>query len=145
MSALQAAQIVGSWLLLEWRIDYSGRSEPAWPFGKDAAGLLVYAADGWMSATMSRRERTLLTATSAQKSDDASTARAFREYLAYSGRWHLHGAVIVHDVEIALNPVLMGTEQLREARFEGAELVLGAAEPLAGGAVRQHRIRWRRP
>lgn len=145
MSGVQFADVLGSWLLTEWRIDYVDGRASSWPFGKDAVGLLVYSADGWMSATMSRRERTKLTATSAVQADDASKARAFQEYLSYSGRWSLQGSRIAHDVQMSLNPVLVGTRQWRDAQLDAGTLVLGATEPLSGGAVRQHQILWRRP
>jgi hypothetical protein len=98
-----------------------------------------------MSATMSCRRRTALSAVSALKADDASKAGAFQEYLAYSGRWHIEGQRIAHDVEMALNPALLNTRQWREARFDGAQLVLAAEEPMGTGRSRRHEIRWRRP
>jgi hypothetical protein len=145
METLSPRDLVGSWTLLEWRIDYPDGRPSAWPFGTDAIGLIVYAADGWMSATMSCRRRTTLTAISALKADDASKARAFQEYLTYSGRWHIEGDRIAHDVEMALNPALLGTRQWREARLHDGELLLAADEPVGGGRLRRHQIRWRRP
>lgn len=144
MSALQRDQLLGSWLLTEWRIDYPGGAAANWPFGKDAVGLLIYGADGWMSATMSCRARAPLSAASAVQADDASTARAFREYLAYSGRWRLEGSAIAHEVEMSMNPVLIGSCQWRDAHIEGPSLLLGASESLGRGRMRQHQIRWRR-
>jgi hypothetical protein len=145
MSELQANDLVGSWLLVEWRIDYPDGRPSSWPFGTDAVGLIVYGADGWMTATMSRRARTALSAVSALKADESSKARAFQEYLTYAGRWSLEGNRIAHDVEMSMNPALIGTRQWREATFEGARLVLAAAEPIGAGLLRQHRIVWRRP
>lgn len=145
MSELRASDIVGSWLLVEWRIDYPDDRPSAWPFGKDAVGLLVYGADGWMTATMSRRERTALSAVSALQADEAGKARAFQEYLTYAGRWRVAAGRIAHDVEMSLNPVLIGTRQWREAAFDGERLKLGAVEHLGAGLSRHHRIVWRRP
>lgn len=144
-AALNAQAIVGSWQLVEWRIEYSDGRPVSWPFGADAVGVLVYAADGWMSATMSCRERSRLSAPSALKADDASRAKAFQEYLAYSGRWQIIGRSIAHDVLMSLNPTLAGTRQWREAELEGDILILAAQEAApAGGAARRHRIEWRR-
>ena len=144
MAELTVADLLGSWTLSEWRIDYSDGRVASWPFGKDAIGLLIYAADGWMSATMSRRSRARLSAISALQADEASRARAFQEYLSYSGRWSLQGSRIAHDVEMSLNPALLGTRQWRDASLEQGALVLGATEPLGDGTVRQHRIVWQR-
>ena len=155
MSTLQAQDLHGSWLLSEWRIDYpaarpagakeAGSHLSTWPFGRDAIGLLTYSHDGWMSATMCWRARAPLSAASAMAADDASKARSYQEYLAYTGRWRLQGHSIVHDVEMSLNPTLIGTTQLREARIDGDVLALRATESQGAGPARVHQILWRRP
>lgn len=144
MRKLTSADLVGSWLLVEWRIDYPDGRPSSWPFGKDAVGLLVYAVDGWMAATMSRRSRTALSAVSALKADPAGKARAFEEYLAYAGRWSLEGERIAHDVAMSLNPALIGTRQWRGATLDGGRLVLSANEPIGPAVARRHEIAWRR-
>lgn len=145
MADLNSSDLLGSWVLAEWRIDYPDGRASAWPFGQDAIGLLLYAPDGWMSATMSRRERVSLSAGSAVKADDASKARAFQEYLAYSGRWSLQGSTVAHDVVMSLNPSLIGTPHARDARIENGTLALVARESLSSGSERVHHILWRRP
>jgi hypothetical protein len=145
MNMLSPRDLIGSWVLVEWRIDYPDGRPATHPFGEDAIGLLVYGADGWMSATMSCRRRTALTAVSAVKADDASRAQAFQEYLTYGGRWHIEGGRIAHDVELSLNPALIGTRQWREAQLHDDQLLLAADEPIGGGRMRRHQIRWRRP
>lgn len=129
---------------MEWRVDYADGRPTTWPFGTDAVGLLVYAPDGWMSATMSCRKRSQLSAPSALKADDGSKARAFQEYLAYSGRWEIVGQRIAHDVTMSMNPTLVGTRQWREAESRGDALILAADEALSGGVTRRHSIVWRR-
>lgn len=145
MNSLTPHDLIGSWTLQEWRIDYPDGRASAWPFGTDAIGLIVYGADGWMSATMSCRRRTTLSDISAVKADDASRARAFQEYLTYSGRWHIEDGRIAHDVEMALNPALLGTRQWREAQLRDGALLLAAEEPIGSGRTRRHQISWRRP
>ena len=143
-ATLRPEDVIGSWQLTAWRIDYPDGRPTTWPFGVDAIGVLVYAPDGWMSATMSCRQRSPLSAASALKADDASKAKAFQEYLAYSGRWSIVGQSIAHDVTMSMNPTLIGTRQWRDARPTGDTLVLAAAESLPGGAARQHSIVWQR-
>lgn len=145
MADLTASDILGSWELIEWRIEYSEGRPPSWPFGKDALGLLMYAPDGWMSATMSTRERSALTAGNAMKPDDASKAKSFGEYLAYCGTWTLSGGTVNHDVRMSMNPVLIGLPHAREARIDDGVLNLIANEPGPAGATRVHHILWRRP
>jgi hypothetical protein len=135
--------LLGAWTLVEWRIDIDGALNPAWPFGRDATGLIVYAPSGWMSATLSERQRTPLSAASVRQADERSRARAMSEYLAYTGRWTLAGDSVVHEIAESLNPVLLGTRQVRSVSFEAGDLVLSAVES-AGGGRRTHRLRWRR-
>jgi hypothetical protein len=134
MGELRRDDLVGSWCLLHWAIDYPDGRAAALPFGADAAGLLLYAADGWMTATMSRARRTAL-------ANDPTAA--FSEYLSYAGRWELHGADILHQVEWSMNPSLIGTRQVRHARLAEGRLELIAVEvDAASGRQRRHRISW---
>jgi hypothetical protein len=145
MDGLQRDSLVGSWCLLHWSIEYPGGRATARPFGADASGLLVYSADGWMSATMSHGVRSALANGPGRAASDESRARAFSEYLSYAGRWELRGTDIVHEVEWSLNPALIGTQQLRHARLLGDRLELIADEiDAASGRQRRHRIAWQR-
>ena len=49
---LQREQLLGTWLLQRWQVEYSDARPSSYPFGTDAIGVLIYAPDGWMSATM---------------------------------------------------------------------------------------------
>jgi hypothetical protein len=140
---LASRELAGTWLLERWQVHYHGGRPPDEPFGPDPSGILIYAPDGWMSATMSVRRRSPLSHLSARRADAASKARALDEYLAYAGRWRLEGDIVVHDVELSVNPVLIGTRQLRRAVLSGVALQLEAQET-ADGAARVHRIEWRR-
>lgn len=145
MAELNISELLGSWALIEWRIEYSEGRPASWPFGKDARGLLMYAPDGWMSATMTKVDRSALTAGSAMKADDDSKAKSFGEYLAYCGTYRIEGSTIVHDVVMSMNPILIGLPHVREAKIENGGLTLRANEPGPNGTVRIHHILWRRP
>ena len=139
-----ARWLVGSWLLERWSIAYPDGRPDALPFGADALGLLVYAADGWMSATMCRAGRESLAPALAGRAAAAERVQAFDGYLAYAGRWSVQGDVVRHDVSMSMNPVLLGTPQLRRAQLDGARLLLTADENDAQGRSRRHAIAWRR-
>lgn len=142
---LDASALVGGWLLEDWRIEYGSRRAESRPFGRGAGGLLVYAPDGWMTATMWQEPRSAWTAVSARRASIASKAAGADEYLSYCGRWRLAGNVVEHHIEGALNPSLIGTCQLRQAQLLGRRLVLSADETDAdSGATRRHIIEWRR-
>ena len=146
MSELTPESIVGSWHLVRWTIEYPDGRPPALPFGDDALGLIVYAPDGWMTATMCRRQRAGLSAATPARASVESRARAFDEYLTYGGRWRIVDDAVVHDVMVSMNPSLVGTLQRRIARLRGTGLELLAEERDAvTGRARLHRIAWTRP
>ena len=135
--------LVGAWTLCDWRIEYEdGRVTR--PFGTDAAGQLLYSADGRMSATVSARHRRTLNTANARDADVADKAAAFDGYFHYAGRWHLDGDVVVHTVSLALNPDFIGTEQRRSVKLDGTELELSAKESMGGGQSRRHVLAWQR-
>ncbi len=120
--------LVGAWTLRQWSVQYHDGRPEQMPFGADAQGLLIYVDSGWMSAMMCARDR------------GASAIGA--GYLQYSGRWHVVGDDIIHDVHWSMNPVLIATRQVRHARLRGSELRLEAVEQDARGRSRSHRIDW---
>jgi hypothetical protein len=131
-----AERLIGAWHLRDWRTAYpDGRATR--PFGSDASGLILYTADGWMNAAMWRRVRTSLSGAGSSHSVDM----ILREYLAYGGSWRIQGSAVVHQVTHAVNPILIGTEQIRVARFVDGDLILEAAEE-QGGRSRLHTIEW---
>jgi hypothetical protein len=140
-AALNAAQLIGTWRLARWVIEYPDGRQTA-PFGVDAEGLLIYAADGGMSATMQRKQRTPLDSPVPARASLATRAAIVEEYLSYCGTWTVEAGVIVHRVLHAANPVLMHTEQRRAAQLIDGCLTLIAHE--REPAPRVHRIEWQR-
>jgi hypothetical protein len=140
-----ARALVGAWRLVSWRIDYPESARVTEPFGPAPEGLILYTADGYMSAAMQRPARARLSRENLAAVTDAEKAAAFVSYLQYSGHWRVAGADVHHVIELAMNPNLLGTRQVRGAILRDDELELRAAEPLEGTAgVRLHRILWRR-
>jgi len=139
------ADLVGAWELSSWRIDYSDGRPSAFPFGEDARGLLIYSADGHMSAGISRRTRSPLGGGSTRRADPAARASAFDSYFHYQGRYRVEEGAVIHEVSAALNPDFVGSRQRRDASLVADELELSARESLPGSTVhRTHRLRWRR-
>lgn len=140
-----AAALVGAWRLVSWTIEYPASGRVTQPFGAAPEGLLMYSADGHMSAAMQRPGRTRLSRADPNAVSDAEKAAAFAGYLQYSGTWSVADGNVVHAVELAMNPNLIGTRQVRHVSLEHDRLELRAEEPLeAPGQVRRHRILWRR-
>lgn len=136
-----ATALVGTWTLTAWTLsDADGERSP---YGADPAGLLVYAPDGGMAAVVSERRRPLLPTPSPRRAPAEALASAYLGSFSYAGRWRVEGGEVVHAVEVAQNPALVGTEQRRTVLLDGAALALVAQES-AGGATRTHTLRWRR-
>lgn len=140
-----AAALVGAWRLVSWTIEYPASGRVTQPFGAVPEGLLVYSADGHMSAAMQRPGRARLSRADPHAVSDAEKAAAFAGYLHYAGTWSVADGHVIHAVEVAMNPNLTGTRQVRQVALEGDRLELGAEEPLESpGQVRRHRIVWHR-
>jgi hypothetical protein len=138
MAKLIARDLVGTWRLMEWQA-IGPDGAVGHPLGPEPDGLVIYGADGWMSAAMMAGGRAPLSAGRARSSPDAERAAAFNSFLAYSCRWRLVGEQIEHRVEVALNPGMIGTVQRRRAAFEGRRLIVSTEDVVAGG-VRRHRL-----
>ena len=134
--------LLGTWQLESWIIGYSNREEFSFPFGEDPQGLLMYTADGWMSASICRRERELLPEnTSFRKLPDPVKAEAFASYFHYAGRYRVVEGDVIHYVTQSLNPNFPGTEQLRHAELDGQTLVLSGKDQV-GNITRFHSLVW---
>lgn len=136
--------LVGSWQLQSWTIGYADRDEMSVPYGEDPRGLLLYSNDGWMSASIGRRERDPLPAdVSYRKLPDALKAAAFSSYFHYAGRYRVMDGDVIHYVTQSLNPNFPGTEQLRHAELDGQTLVLSGKDEV-DGVTRFHSLVWHR-
>lgn len=145
--------LIGSWRLLRWEIVYGDRRPPTLPYGADAVGLIVYAADGFMSACIARCGRARLSSDSVRSAPAAERLAAFESYFHYAGPYELRrgpalptGLQVIHRVTMSLNPNFVGTEQVRDVEFDASgTLTLSASDTVPGSAVvRHHRLRWAR-
>jgi len=144
---LTADKLVGAWQLQRWEIvrEVAGQGGIAsLPFGAGAVGLLLYTADGWMSATIMAEGRRPFSRANPRSASAVERAAAFDGYFSYAGRWSVEGSRVRHEVTVALNPAMVGTLQVREARLVGRRLTLSAEEATEDG-LRRHRLVWKRP
>lgn len=137
--------LVGSWDLEAFEVRLPG-GEVLTPMGPDARGRLMYGADGRMSATLSEAERPALSVPRLEaygKAPSAEKAAAFDAYLAYVGRYTVDGESVVHHVELASVPNIVGQAQQRHATLDGDVLTLSYAVHGSRG-TRTNILRWRR-
>ncbi len=133
-----ASALIGTWRLERWEIVYDDGRPPECPLGEDAEGLLIYTADGFVSASLARARRAPF-----DESDDGAKARAFEGYFGYCGRYAVRDGAVIHRIAIAPNPALAGVETLRHVSIDGDRLTLSGPD-FAAASPRSHRIVWRR-
>ncbi len=100
------------------------------PLGRHPRGLILYTADGWMSA---------------QLAPDPAEDAEIGAYIAYGGTFHLDAAAgtVRHDVVMATMPDLLDRPQLRHYVIDGDILTLSAS--MDGETGRTHStLVWRR-
>lgn len=136
--------LVGSWRLESWTIGYSDRDDFTYPFGENPQGLLMYSADGWMSAALCRSDRGRFPEGASPRTlEDAALAAAYNSYFHYAGRYRIQDGDVVHYVTQSLFPNFEGSQQLRHAELDGHTLVLSGKDQ-AGEVTRFHSLVWHR-
>ncbi|MDX2142077.1 MAG: lipocalin-like domain-containing protein [Rhodospirillaceae bacterium] len=141
---LTSSDLIGAWTFVDWVIT-SPHGRVSRPFQPNPTGALIYSADGLMSAVIQAGHRPRFASDDVRKRPDAEKAGAFDGYFHYGGTWTVHGVQVVHRVAWALNPNMIGSEQVRDVKLEDGVLILSADESLdAGTGVRHHALTWRR-
>lgn len=144
MKMLAKNDLLGTWHLESWATSYSSSDQITLPFGDNPIGMIVYTNDNFMSASISRRDRTLFPANTAfRRSDPALLADAYLSYFHYAGRYTIEDNVVIHAVTQSLNPNFVGSKQLRRAELIGQTLLLSGVEDVAG-ITRTHKLVWHR-
>jgi hypothetical protein len=142
---VEPKDLLGAWKIEGWEISYSDERPSTFPFGKNPTGLILYTPDGYMSATISRSDRSLMSDSNTRLAPDSEKAVSFDSYFHYSGTWRIEGNEVIHTVQHSLDPHFVGTDQVREMDYSGDVLVLGAEITTKTGAQMNNRITWRRP
>ncbi|MBL8385053.1 MAG: lipocalin-like domain-containing protein [Burkholderiales bacterium] len=122
------SDLIGAWRLVSWSLRHDDGRPPVYPLGEDAAGYLLYTADGHVSATLMRRGPAV-----------PGGAGSF----AYAGRYRLEDGTVYHSIEVASDPGLVGITSTRHIARDGALLTLSGPD-FGAGSARTQRIVWRR-
>lgn len=140
-----AEEVVGAWELVSFTAERPGDPEVGYPLGPDATGIIMYTADGYMSAQIMRPGRRDFDLFDGSGDDVEQAAAAATGYLAYSGPYTGDEATqtLHHDVRVSLLPSWLNTIQIREATLDGDQLTLGEEDTLPSGPIRLV-LTWRR-
>ena len=97
------------------------------PLGTAPRGLILYTADGHMSAQLAESD--------------------MGDYIAYGGRYSVdeETSTLHHDVTISMMPELLAQPQFRNAAVDGDLLTLSATSADDAGVTTHSRLLWRRP
>lgn len=118
--------LLGGWELLSFSSRNVDTDEVSHPLGHRPNGLILYTADGYMSAQLARNA-------------DGG------DYIAYGGRFVVdeRTAMVRHDVTISRLPELLSEPQYRQASVDGDRLTLTATTTITG-ATMQSKLVWHR-
>lgn len=121
--------VIGTWRLVKAvSRDADGRELPA-PYGGKPMGRVALGADGRMTAVICDGRKDI-------------PAGEQREYSSYCGNYTYDGTRLVTRVDAASDPARMGTDQVREVRFEGNRMVLRPPLRSYGGPAEQRELYW---
>ncbi|GFG95839.1 lipocalin-like domain-containing protein [Mycobacterium timonense] len=138
--------LVGAWALESYQSSDLDGANLRYPLGPDARGIIMYTADGYMSAQIMRADRAPFTRGDLQIADADELVAAAKGYLAYAGPYSvLDSGVIAHHVDVSLLPNWVGGTQYRAAQAGDGRLELSPAEPVViKGRPRHGRLLWQR-
>jgi Lipocalin-like domain len=119
----------GTWRLVRAVArDANGNERPA-PYGGQPSGRLMLGADGRMMAVTCDGRRDI-------------PGNAKREYSSYCGNYTFDGKQLITRVDAASDPARIGSDQVRDVRFERALMVLRPPPRTYGGASEQRELFW---
>lgn len=120
-------EFVGAWRLAGFTLvnDDGTESEP-WLEGSD--GMLIYSADGYMSAIIAVVDES-----------DGSP-----KHIAYSGPFQAEDDKVIHHVVMSSEPTLVGRPQTRFTEYDGTTLTLSSSPSIYGGPNSKALLSWQR-
>ena len=128
-------QLIGTWRLVSYETR-GGDGSIVYPMGQELDGMIMYAPDGYVSATLMVPGRPAYTGGAAASAVPSELAAAAAGYFGYAGRFEIDEAskVAIHHIEVALMPNLVGTTQRRYVTLSGSRLTL-RGDPTPSGVT----------
>ena len=125
-------RIVGTWRLVETRARNGAGAPMHPPYGPQPMGVTVFSADRRMVAVLCDARPAL------------PDGEGEREYNSYCGTYTFDGATLVTRVDACSDPARMGSDQVRQVRFEGDRLVLMPPPRPRRGETQHRELFWER-
>ncbi len=119
--------LIGAWRLHDFiLIDSQGNRSRPWH--ADSDGLLMYTANGFMSAAVA----------------SIPAGGGETKFVSYHGPFDLYDDRVVHHIEMSSDAALVGNDNVRYPVLEGETLTLTASPSMFGGPGTSANIVWRR-
>jgi lipocalin-like protein len=118
--------VLGGWELVSFVARDSGADEDRHPLGGAPRGLILYTADGHMSAQLA----------------DSNMGG----FISYGGRFSVdeEASTLHHDVTVSMMPELLTQTLFRHAGIDGEILTLSATSTDDAGVTTHSRLQWKR-
>jgi hypothetical protein len=119
--------VLGTWELVSFIARDTTTGQDRHPLGRAPRGLILYTADGHMSAQLADSD--------------------MGDYVAYGGRFFTdeETSTLHHDVTMSMMPELLTQPQFRHASVDGDLLTLAATSTDDAGVTTHSSLQWRRP
>lgn len=129
MGKINLEEIIGAWRLCEYSLeDKSNFGKRFYPLGEDATGFLMYTPDGYVSAHLMASGRPSYASGRLHTGSTEEMAQAAKGYMAYAGKFEIdpHSGVLIHHLEVSMNPTWLGQAQERIATISENRLIITA-------------------
>jgi hypothetical protein len=132
---MEADKFVGAWRLVSTDYQTEDGKPAESPYGPEPQGMLMYDAQGSMSAQLANKDRKPFAVADRMRGTPEEIKAAFETYQAYFGRYKVDERehVVIHTVTQALLPNWVGSEQRRQYKFQDGKLVLRTPPITIGG------------
>jgi len=140
-------QLIGAWKLMSYIEKPMNGSDPVYPREQKQEGILVYTADGYMSAHLMQPERQKFASGDWSCGTDEEIKGAALGYFAYAGPFYVdeERQTLTHEVFLSLDPNWVGQSQIRVAKIEDDILHLSTEKPIKRGASEtMYYLAWKR-
>jgi len=140
-------QLIGVWKLVSYVERPVDGSDPAYPMGEKLEGLIIYAADGYMSVQLMRPDRSKFSSGDWSVGTESEIREAAIGYFAYAGPFDIdeEKKILTHAVVLSLDPNWLGQAQRRVVKIEGDILHLSTEKPLeSDGKETMYHLTWKR-
>ena len=135
--------LIGTWRLREW-VAEDENGDVTHPMGADAVGVICYTDEGFVHVHLMHADRENHDMPDTMDGSPEEYVQSARTSLSYSGRWHIEGEQVIHDVAISSFPNWAPSRQERHMRFVGNDLEL-STDPIQWGQSQiRHRLLWER-